>query len=35
MENLKTHHKTELLQENLELDIEIPDSVFTERFMKR
>ncbi len=35
MENLKTHHKTELLQENLELDIAIPDSVFTERFMKR
>jgi len=35
MENRKTRHKTLLLQKDLELDRPIPDSVFTERFMKR
>ncbi len=35
MENKKTRHKTVLLQRELELDHPIPDSVFTERFMKR
>ncbi len=35
MENKKTRHKTVLLQRELELDQPIPDSVFTERFMKR
>ncbi len=35
MENVRTHHKTVLEQKDLELDRPIPDSVFTERFMKR
>ncbi len=35
MENVRTHHKTVLEQKDLELDQPIPDSVFTERFMKR
>jgi len=35
MENVKTKHKTILEQQDLEIDVEIPDSVFSERFMKR
>ncbi len=35
MENVRTHHKTILEQKDLEVDRPIPDSVFTERFMKR
>ena len=35
MENVRTKHKTVLVQKDLELDRPIPDSVFTERFMKR
>jgi len=35
MENVKSKHKTELTMSDLELDVDIPDSVFSERFMKR
>ncbi len=35
MENVQTGHKTVLEQKDLKIDVAIPDSVFSERFMKR
>ncbi|AEB12821.1 outer membrane lipoprotein-sorting protein [Marinithermus hydrothermalis] len=35
MENVQAKHKTVLTLSDLEVDAEIPDTVFTERFMKR